>query len=120
MVSSGNRQELAESFKNVAKLATCSRDNALSLLPSGHRWKGGLASASPPLLHSKLTVQHTVERKQLIGTLYRRASQAVNHFKASIILSAAVHRGRVRLKPLLDVNLGNAFDQTTSRAAGSG
>jgi hypothetical protein len=31
-------------------------------------------------------VQHIVERKQLIGALYRRASQAVNHFKASIIL----------------------------------
>jgi hypothetical protein len=31
-------------------------------------------------------VQHIFERKQLIGALYRRASQAVNHFKASIIL----------------------------------
>jgi hypothetical protein len=58
---SGNRQELAETFKNVAKLASCSRDDALSLLPSGHRSKGGLASASPPP-HSKRTVQHTVER----------------------------------------------------------
>jgi hypothetical protein len=85
VVSSDNLQELAETFKNVAKLATCSRDNVLSLLPSGHRSKGGLASASPPL-HSKRTVQHIFERKQLIGTLYRRGSQAVNHFKASIIL----------------------------------
>ena len=85
MASSGNRQELAETFKNVAKLASCSKGNALSLLHSGHRSKGGLASASPPL-HSKLIVQHIVERKQLIDTLYRRASQAVNHFKASIIL----------------------------------
>ena len=91
----------------------------MSSLPSGHRSKDGLASASPPL-HSKLTVQHIVERKQLIGALYRRASQAVNHFKASHLIRAAVHRGRVRLKPLLNVNLGNAFDQTTSRAAGSG
>jgi hypothetical protein len=54
-------------------------------LPSDHRSKGGLTSASPPL-HSKLTVQHIFERKQLIGTLYRRASQAVSHLKASIIL----------------------------------
>jgi hypothetical protein len=57
----------------------------LSSLPSGHRSKGGLASASPPL-HYKLTVQKIVERKQLIGALYRRASQAVNHFEARIIL----------------------------------
>ena len=40
---------------------------------------------SPPL-HSKLTVQHIVERKQLIDTLYRRGSQGANDFKASIIL----------------------------------
>ena len=84
MASSGNRQELAETFKNVAKLASCSRDNALSLLPFGYRSKGGLASASPPL-HSKRTVQQIVERKQVIGTLYRRGSKAANHFKASII-----------------------------------
>jgi hypothetical protein len=83
-VSSGNRQELAESFKNVAKLATCSRDNALSLLPSGHHSKGGLASASQPQ-HYKRTVQHISERYQVIGTLYRRGLQAFNHFKASII-----------------------------------
>jgi hypothetical protein len=57
----------------------------LSSLPSGHRSKGGQASASPPL-NSKLIVQNIVERKQLIDKLYRRASQAVNHFKASIIL----------------------------------
>jgi hypothetical protein len=31
-------------------------------------------------------VQHIVELKQLIDTFYRRAWQAVNHFKASIIL----------------------------------
>jgi hypothetical protein len=31
-------------------------------------------------------VQRIVERKQLIGAPYRRASLAVNHFKASIIL----------------------------------
>jgi hypothetical protein len=31
-------------------------------------------------------VQHIVERKQLIDKLYRRALQAANHFKASIIL----------------------------------
>jgi hypothetical protein len=31
-------------------------------------------------------MQHIIERKQLIGTLYCRASQAANHFKASIIL----------------------------------
>ena len=85
MASSGNRQELAEAFRNLAKLASCSRGNALSSLPSGHRPKGGLASASPPL-HSKLTVQNIVERKQGIDTLYRRASQPVNRFKASIIL----------------------------------
>ena len=85
MASSGNRQERAKNFKNLAKLASCSRDNALSSLPSGHRWKGGLASASPPL-HSKRTVQYIVERKQVIGKLYRRGSQAVNHFKARIIL----------------------------------
>ena len=85
MASSGNRKELAETFKNLAKLASCSRDNALNSLPSGHRSKGGLASASPPL-HSKRTVQQIVERKQVIGTLYHRGSPAVNHFKASIIL----------------------------------
>ena len=34
----------------------------------------------------RLCVGLITERKQLIGTLYRRASQAVNHFKASIIL----------------------------------
>ena len=85
MASSGNRQELAETFKNLAKLASCSKDNALSSLPSGHRSKGGLANASPPL-HSRLIVQNISERKELIDTLYRRASQAANHFKASIIL----------------------------------
>jgi hypothetical protein len=31
-------------------------------------------------------VQHIAERKKLIDKLYRRASQAANHFKASIIL----------------------------------
>jgi hypothetical protein len=31
-------------------------------------------------------VQHIAERKQLIDTLYRRGSQAANHFKASITL----------------------------------
>ena len=77
MASSSNRHELAETFKNLAKLASCSRDNALSLLPFGHRSKGGLASVSPPL-HSKRTVQNIVERKQVIGTLYRRGSHAVN------------------------------------------
>jgi len=86
VVSSDNLQELAETFKNLAKLASCSRDNVLSLLPSGHRSKGGLASSASPPLHSKRTVQHIVERKQLIGTLYRRGSKAANHFKASIIL----------------------------------
>jgi hypothetical protein len=83
--SGNNRQELAEAFKYLAELASCSRDNALSSLPSGHRSKGGLASASPPL-HSKCTVQQIVERKQMIGTLYRRGSQAFNHFKAITIL----------------------------------
>jgi hypothetical protein len=53
-------------------------------LPSGHRSKGGLASASPPL-HFKRTVQYIVERKQVIGALYRHGSQAVDHFIASII-----------------------------------
>jgi hypothetical protein len=85
VASSDNRQELAETFKNLVKLASCSRDIALSSLPSGHRSKGGLASASPPL-HSKRTVQHIVDCKQVIGTHYRRGSQAANHFKASIIL----------------------------------
>jgi hypothetical protein len=32
-------------------------------------------------------VQRPVERKQLIGTLYRRAPKAANHFKARIILN---------------------------------
>jgi hypothetical protein len=85
VASSGNRQELAETIKNLAKLACCSTDNALSSLPSGHRSKGGLASASPPL-HSKRTVQNIFELKKVIGTLYRRGSQAAYHFKASIIL----------------------------------
>ena len=84
VASSGHRQELAETFKNVAKLASCLRVNALSLLPSGHRSKGGLASASPPP-HSKRTVLHIVERSQVIDALYRRGSQAVNHFEASFI-----------------------------------
>ena len=84
MASSGNRQELAETFKSVAKLVSCSRDNGLSLFASGRRSKGGLASVSPPP-HSKRTVKHIVERKQVIDALYRRGSQAVNHSKASFI-----------------------------------
>jgi hypothetical protein len=81
VASSGNRKELAETFKNVASF---SRDNALSLLFFGNRSKGGLSSASPQL-HSKRTVLHFVERQQVIGKLYRRRSQAANHFKARII-----------------------------------
>jgi len=60
-------------------------------------------------MHSKLTVQHTVERKQLIGTLYRRASQLPITLKLASSYTCFSSSWSCSIETIVGCELGQRF-----------